>query len=271
MVEPAVERAGVDHRDPSDEGSARQLVAVVEDVGPQPHRDARVVGHPGQPGGVPVDRQAFPAVVEVAVVVGVAHREAADHLGRQLGRVGLPLLGGVPAHERLVQGAADERHGLLLEVGRGAGHLARLSRDQGPGLVGAHRGAEELVDGAEVDRQRVHLAVVHGPHPVHVVGEGREPVDVVPHPRVARVEQVRSVAVHLDARGRLDLAPGVPAHVVAAVDDDHVEAALRGAFGDRQPVQPGADHDQVGPHQASSRSTDRSAGVVSGCGPPADG
>ena len=41
--------------------------------------------------------------------------------------------------------------------------------------------------------------VVDGVHPVHVVGEGREAVDVLPHPLVGGVEEVRAVAVHLDA------------------------------------------------------------------------
>ena len=271
VVEPAVERAGVDHGDPAHEVGSREVVPVVEDVGPEAHGDAGVVGHPGQPGGVAVDRQALPAVGEVAVVVGVAHRQPGDDLGGQLGRVGLPLLGGVAPHERLVQRAADERDRLLLEVGRVTGQLAGLPRDERPGLLGPHRGPEELVDGAEVDRHRVDLATVHGPHPVDVAGEGREAVDVGPDPRVAGVEQVRPVAVHLDARARLDLAPGVAPDVVAAVDDDHVEASGCRTLGDREPVEARADDDEVGPHQTPSRSTGRATGVASGRGRPADG
>ena len=37
-------------------------------------------------------------------------------VGGQLARVGLPLLGGVAADERLVERAADQRDRLLLEV-----------------------------------------------------------------------------------------------------------------------------------------------------------
>src|SRR3712207_7436463 len=42
-----------------------QLVADLEVVGVQPDLDVRVVGHPLQPGGVPVLRQTLVGVVEV--------------------------------------------------------------------------------------------------------------------------------------------------------------------------------------------------------------
>ena len=40
VVEPAVERAGVDHGDAAHEVGSREVVPVVEDVGPEAHGDA---------------------------------------------------------------------------------------------------------------------------------------------------------------------------------------------------------------------------------------
>src|SRR3712207_7459141 len=48
-------------------------------------------------------------------------RQPRDDVGAELARVGLPLLRGIAAHERLVQRAADQRDGLLLEVVRRVG------------------------------------------------------------------------------------------------------------------------------------------------------
>ena len=53
-----------------------------------------------------------------------------------------------------------------------------------------------------------------------------EPVDVLPHPLVGGVEQVRAVDVHLDAGLGLGLAVGVAAEVVAALEDEHLQAEL---------------------------------------------
>ena len=77
VAEVLVDRAGVDDRD-----LALELVGDVEEVGLEAHLDVRVVGHPLQPRGVAVDRQAFVLVVEVAVVEVVADREPADDVRR---------------------------------------------------------------------------------------------------------------------------------------------------------------------------------------------
>ena len=81
--------------------------------------------------------------------------------------------------------------------------------------------AEELVDGAQVDRQGVDLAVVRGVHAVHVVRERGEPVHVVPHALVGRVEQVGAVLVDLRAGLLVHIRVGVAADVIADIDDVH--------------------------------------------------
>ena len=79
-----------------------------------------------------------------------------------------------------------------------------------------------------------------------VAGEVGEPVDVLPDPLVAGVEQVRAVAVDLDAGLGLVLGEGVAADVAAPVEDENALIELGGgALGDRQPEEAGADDDQV--------------------------
>jgi hypothetical protein len=60
------------------------------------------------------------------------------------------------------------------------------------------------------------------------------------------VEQVRTVAVHLDAGGRVVLGVRVAADVAAPVDQRDPEAEIIGCtFGDRQAEKPGSDDDEV--------------------------
>jgi hypothetical protein len=149
--------------------------------------------------------------------------------------------------ERLVQRTPDQADALLDEVGGllspSSAACSAMRARASSGRIGR---PEELVDRAQVDRHRVHLALVGGVDLVHVVGEGREPVHVLPDPLVAGVEQVRAVAVHLDARRRVVLGVGVAADVAAPVDDRHPEAQIvgaRSAIGETE--KPGSDDDEV--------------------------
>ena len=106
---------------------------------------------------------------------------------------------------------------------------------------------EELVDGAQVDRQGVDLAVVRGVHAVHVVRERGEPVHVVPHAPVGRVEQVGAVLVDLRAGLLVHVAVRVAADVVAHVDDLHAHAEpFHGLLGHGQAEQARAHDHQIG-------------------------
>ena len=166
---------------------------------------------------------------------------------RQILRVGLPLLGGVALDERLVERTADQRDGLLLEVLRVGGvDLGGLLGDQRPRLVRGEVPAEELRHQAQAHRELVGLPVVHREDPVLVAGEVGELPDVVPHPLVGGVEQVRAVFVHLDTGLRLGLGVGVAADVRAPLDDQDPLAELGGhALGDRQAEESGADDEEV--------------------------
>jgi hypothetical protein len=161
--------------------------------------------------------------------------------------VGLPLLRGVPLHERLVEGTTDQRDRLLLEVLRVLRvELAGLLGDQDARLVGGVRATEELVDQRQVHRKGVNLVAHSGEDPVLVTGELREAVDVLPHPLVRRVEQVGAVAVDLDAGFRFDLRVGVAAEVRATFEHEHALAQLAcGPFGHGEAEEAGTDDDEV--------------------------
>ena len=210
--------------------------------------DARIVDHALHPRGVAVGRQALPRVLEIAVVVVEAHRQAVDDARWQVLRIGLPLLARVVLDERLVQGAADQRNALVVEVlGILARQLAGLLGHERLGFGGRVVRAEELVDGAQVDRQGVDLAVVRGVHAVHVVRERGEPVHVVPHALVGRVEQVGAVLVDLRAGLLVHVAVRVAADMVAHVDDlDPHAQVLDGLLGHGQAEQARAHDHQIG-------------------------
>ena len=78
VVEVAVYGAGVDNGDLSENLGAGVLVALFEEVGIEVNFDVGVGCHTLKPGGVAIDGQAFVLVVEVAVVVVVAHGQAGN-------------------------------------------------------------------------------------------------------------------------------------------------------------------------------------------------
>ena len=248
IVEIAVDRTRVHHRHAGGgQGGLVVRLGFVEEVRLQGHMDARIVDHTLHPRGVPVDRQTLPRVHEIPVVIVETHRQTVDDARGQVLRIGLPLLARVVLDERLVQRTPDQRDALVVEVLRvGTGQFAGLSGDQGLGLGRRVVRAEELVDGPQIDRQRVHLTVVGRVHAVHVVGEGGEPVHIIPHAPVGRVEQVGAVLVDLRAGLLVHVAVRVAADMVAHVDDLHPHAEmLDGLLGHGQAEQARAHDHQI--------------------------
>ena len=83
--------------------------------------------------------------------------------------------------------------------------------------------------------------------PVLVVGEVGEPVDVLPHPLVGGVEEMRAVLVHLDPGLRVDLAVGVATEVVAPLEHEDLQSELVGAaLRDGESEEAGAHDHEVG-------------------------
>ena len=227
VIEVPVDWTGVNDRHLADKRLLVQRLGFVEEIGVQGYVDTRVVDHALHPRGVAVLGQAFPRVAEVAVVIVETHGQALDDACRQFARIGLPLLGRVVLDERLIQRTADERNALVVEVGRvGAGEFARLFGDKRLGFSRGVVRVEELVDGAQVDRQREHFAVVRGVDAVDIVGEFGETVNIFPDARVGCVEQVGAVLVDFRARFFVHVRVCVAADMIAHVDDFHLRAML---------------------------------------------
>ena len=227
IIEVPVDRTGVNDRHLADKRLLVQWLGFVEEVRVQGYVDTRVVDHAFHPRGVAVLGQTLPRVAEVAVVIVETHGQALDDACRQFARIGLPLLGRVVLDERLIQRAADQRNALVVEVGRiRSRQFAGLFGDQ---CLGFSRGVvrvEELVDGAQVDWQREHFAIMRGVDAVDVVGEFGETVHIFPDARVGGVEQVGAVLVDFRARFFVHVRVCVAADMIAHVDDFHLRAML---------------------------------------------
>ena len=189
------------------------------------HLDA--LEHVGDHLGVAAHGDALVTVVEVVVVVGEAAGEALDDARGKILAVAAPLLLGVALDERLEDVAAHEGERLLLEVLGLADALGRhLFGDLRLGVSRRDDARPHLGERVHVEGHVVHLAVEVRDRRVDVVVELGEAVDVIPDGPIRGVEDVRAVAVHLDALDVLRV--DVAGDVVAAVDD---EDGLAGAFG----------------------------------------
>ena len=222
--------------------SARVLLAKLAILGGQ--QDLDVAEHALDHGGVAAHGDALPAVVEVVVVIGQAHRKALDDARRQLGAAATPLLLGIALDELLEHVAADQRQRLLLEVLRlaladevcGLGLLALDDLDS----LGRGADAPHLRERVHVERQVIQLVLVDGHGAVHIVVELGESVDVIPHRAQGGVEDVRAVAVHVDALHVLGV--NVAGDMVAAIDDQAGLAELGSLMAENRRRDAGTDN-----------------------------
>ena len=206
------------------------------------HLDA--LEHVGDHLGVAAHGDALVAVVEVVVVVGEAAGEALDDARGQVAAVAAPLLLGVALHERLEDVAADERQCLLLEVCRLADVLGgHLLGDLGLGVRRRDDARPHLGEGVHVEGHVVHVAVEVGYRRVDVVVELGEAVGVVPDVLHGGVEDMRAVAVDLDALDVLGV--DVAGDVVAAVDDQDRLAGAPGGVGEYGAREAGTDDEVI--------------------------
>ena len=223
-------------------GDAGVLLAELAVFGGQ--QNLHVAEHALDHGGVAAHGDTLPAIVEVVVVVGQAHRQALDDARGKLGAAAAPLLLGVALDELLEDVAADQRQRLLLEVlglalADQVGGLGLLALDDLHGLCG-RADAPHLRERVHVERQVVQLVLVDGHGAVHVVVELGEAVDVVPNRAQGGVEDVRAVAVHVDALHVLGV--DVAGDMVAAVDDEAGLAELSGLMAEHRRGDAGADN-----------------------------
>ena len=206
------------------------------------HLDA--LEHVGDHLGVAAHWDALVAVVEVVVVVGEAAGEALDDARGQVLAVAAPLLLGVALHERLEDVAADERQRLFFKILRLADVLGgHLLGDLGAGVRRRDDARPHLGEGVHVEGHVVHVAAEVGDRRVDVVVELGEAVDVVPDVPHGGVEDVRAVAVDLDALDVLGV--DVAGDVVAAVDDQDRLAGALGGVGEDGARKAGSDDEVI--------------------------
>ena len=206
------------------------------------HLDA--LEHVGDHLGVAAHWDALVAVVEVVVVVGEAAGEALDDARGQVLAVAAPLLLGVALHERLEDVAADERQRLFFKILRLADVLGgHLLGDLGAGVRRRDDARPHLGEGVHVEGHVVHVAAEVGDRRVDVVVELGEAVDVVPDVLHGGVEDVRAVAVDLDALDVLGV--DVAGDVVAAVDDQDRLAGALGGVGEDGARKAGSDDEVI--------------------------
>ena len=206
--------------------------------------DLDALEHVGDHLGVAAHGDALVAVVEVVVVVGEAAGEALDDARGQVAAVAAPLLLGVALHERLEDVAAHEGQGLLLEVCRLADVLGgHLLGDLGLCVGRRDDARPHFGEGVHVEGHVIHAAVEVGDRRVDVVVELGEAVDVVPDVLHGGVEDVRAVAVDLDALDVLGV--DVASDVVAAVDDQDRLAGALGGVGEDGARETGTDDEVI--------------------------
>ena len=206
----------------------------------QPYRDPRQ--QPLRQRGIALLGDALIAGIEVVVVVGEAHRQTPDDEGRQLRAGTAPLLLGVALHQLFIDVTPHQTDGLLLQIPRlavtGGRLLAAyllprlLRRDDTP----------HLVEGVHVEGQVIQLAPVVGDGAVGKAVEAGKAVDVGPHLLIVGVEDVRAVAVNVDALHRLGV--GVAGNMAAPVNDKAFPPRIRHFAGKHRAEQAGA-HDEI--------------------------
>ena len=219
VAEVLVDRSGED-RVP--EHPARPLVAV---TAPETQGDARIREHPLEHPRVTLRRQSLEGLGEASLVAVGADGDAAGERGIQIRRIDAPLLARVVPEKQVVEGAANARPHLFLEVG---GRRPGVSPPRQEGLH-LHRGrfpAEPLLVGSEI----------HGKGPVPPGGMGQDPeVDAPPLREAGEIrkdplrpgpEIMGTVPVQEDSR-RIGGVMGVAAEGRPAVHDQHPEVALR--------------------------------------------
>ena len=109
-----------------------------------------------------------------------------------------PLLFRISEKKRLVQFAADEFERLLFKGDGRSNRGVALSSYECLGLGRGKRGSKELVDGQQVDRQRIDGSARDCFDPVVVGLHGGKAVDVRPHVFMLGVEDVRTIGVDHD-------------------------------------------------------------------------
>ena len=236
VVKVAIERTGV-------EGVRVGGAVGAVKVGVEAQVNRRMVKHRRDNRGVAVFRHPLKLVEEVVVVVVETHRQAFEDAGRQFARLAAPLFLRIALEEGLIKRAADEFQRLLLKVLRFGNAAVCLLTDEGARFIRTQRLAEELVDGVQIDRQRVHLSVHRAFDAVHIRHHLAETLHQRPHLGVVGMENVRSIDVHHHTGFAVAGAVAITGDVFAAFDDVYRVSGFSQGAGNDSAGKTGANHE----------------------------
>ena len=236
MVKPCVNSACVENP----VGQRKQLVSVLQEVDARAHLNAsqQSVGQTI----VAAHGNALPGVVEVVIVEGETQGQAAYDEGGKLRAGSSPLLLGISLDEPLEDIPAHQQQCLLLQILRlaalqTAAHFGPLLFDACTSLIGSghtpHPGERVHIEGKVVE-----LSPPVGHRAVGVAVAGCQAVDKPPHALVSRVQDVRSILMHIDASHLL--AMDIAACVLPALHHQTALACLGGQMGKGGSHQSGA-------------------------------
>ncbi len=220
VIEKGVDRTCIDHP----VGHRKKSIFVGKKVGLQPH--LCTFEQFFEERGVASNRNTLESVVEVVVVEGEPQRHAAQHEGRNLVGRSTPLLFGIALDELGEDVLARQFHTLLVEVMRlvNSGKLGLLLLNTAASLIGGMHVGPQLAEGVHIERQIVKLAFIVSDRAVDIIVEATKAVHVAPHTLIGGMEDVRSIAMHVDIGHSLGIT--VAAYIGASLDDKAFLASL---------------------------------------------
>ena len=236
IVKVRVDAPGIDYA----RGEGPQLRPLPEIIDAQAH--LRPFQQPLDERRISLHRDALVHCVKIIVVKREAHGQAADDLRRQLPAGPPPLLFGIALDKLFVDIRTDQADRLLLQIFRraDAGRLP-LRLDMRHRLPRRFH-APELIERIHVEGQVVQPPPIVGDGAVGEAVHPHEAVQVAPELVAVRMEDVRAVAMHVDAVHPLRV--DVAAHMIAPVHDQAALCAVRQLPRQRCAGQPRA-NDQV--------------------------
>jgi hypothetical protein len=227
-----------------DEPTIAHTFARFREFCARPDFDLGMVQHALEHLRIAFERHRLELVRKISIVAVRAGGHPRRDCGFEFGRVEAPLLAGVVAEELLVEIAPHARDD---HVFRGADLVAGLGALREPRfeLLARQREAVEAVDRVEIDRYRQEHAVDLRQDAMLVGPPARELRQIVEDRLRVRVEDVRTIGVHQDAR-RVEPVMRIAADMVAPIDQEHPLAPLtRDAFSQDAAGEAGTDDQPV--------------------------
>ncbi len=242
----AIDGASIDNENI---GGAESLnVRISEEIGLKANFEIIAAGSDKvfEPGVITGGGEAFVSIVKIAVIIIITNGETLDNVRRKIFGGSLPLFSGVVFDKGLEERLADERNSLLgeiLRLGRSSGGLAS---DLYLSLIGRIGGMEELVNGAEINWQRINFAGVCSINFMNIIREFRKAISIIPDALVGSMEEMGAVFMAFDAGFGVEFGIAVAAEMRAFVDqEDFFVTFVRDALSHSKAKEAGANDENV--------------------------